>query len=54
MDKEEFIKIANEYGYSDEYIKSCIKDSEDALKGGIVLSLETFLISKVHVFPFGQ
>lgn len=54
MNKDEFIKIAKEYGYSDEYIQSCIKDSEDARKEGIVLPLETFLISEVHVFPSGS
>ena len=54
MSKEEFIKIAKEYGYSDEYIQSCIKDSEDALKEGIVLPLETFLIDKRSSYPASE
>lgn len=46
MDRNEFIKKAKEYGYTDEDIEECIQLQLDAKKDGIVIDLADLLVER--------
>ena len=48
MNKNEFIKKAKEYGYTDEDIEECIQLQLDAKKDGITIDLADLLVKRPY------
>lgn len=46
MDRNEFIKKAKEYGYTDEDIEECLQLQQDGKKSGIDIDLADLLIKR--------
>ena len=48
MNRNEFIKKAKEYGYTDEDIEECLQLQQDAKQEGINIDLADLLIKRPH------
>ena len=46
MNKNEFIKKAKEYGYTDEDIEECIQLQLDAKQDGVIIDLADLLVER--------
>ena len=46
MNRNEFIKKAKEYGYTEEDIEECIQLQQDAKQDGIVIDLADLLVER--------
>lgn len=46
MDRNEFIKKAKEYGYTDEEIEECIQLQQDAKKDRVIIDLADLLVER--------
>ena len=46
MDRNEFIKKAKEYGYTDEEIEECIQLQHDAKKERAIIDLADLLVER--------
>jgi len=48
MNRNEFIKKAKEYGYTDEEIEKCIQLQQDAKKDEVTIDLADLLIKRPY------